>query len=393
MRNLTIILPGLLVAATGVGAGDLITGALAGNNLGPLIILPLIGAFLKYILTEGIARYQFATGKPLIHGWMKELGAPFKYVFYFYLFIWAYTVGGALLNATSSAAMLFVPLSKTALSFFFSGLAFCLVWSARFEIFEKLMAVLIGVMFIAVIGTSFFLIESPAALMNFSRFQFSSPWFLGLIGGVGGTLTIVCYGYWLIENQRSGEEGLRVSRLDLKVSYLLTGLFSCAMMVIGSRLPEVSKSGDVFIEQIASLFASQIGPFAAQFFKVGFFCGVFSSLLGVWQSVPYLFADIRLIDDHGQQDLKTSKPYRQFLAFISLASLTTIGLKFQSIQLLYAVTGALAIPLCALSLIFLFKKKEIVEPFRNKVFHKITLWSSFLFFIAYGINVVIKKFS
>ena len=78
MKILSIILPGLLVAATGVGAGDLITGAMAGHHLGLLLWIPLLGALLKYILTEGIARYQYATEETLVRGLMHHLGNGFK---------------------------------------------------------------------------------------------------------------------------------------------------------------------------------------------------------------------------------------------------------------------------------------------------------------------------
>ena len=47
--------PGLLVAATGVGAGDLATASIAGSKLGVTILWAvLLGAFLKFVLTEGL---------------------------------------------------------------------------------------------------------------------------------------------------------------------------------------------------------------------------------------------------------------------------------------------------------------------------------------------------
>jgi len=51
------IVLGLLVAATGVGAGDLITASLAGSNLGVVILWAAVaGAVFKWLLNEGIAR-------------------------------------------------------------------------------------------------------------------------------------------------------------------------------------------------------------------------------------------------------------------------------------------------------------------------------------------------
>jgi Mn2+/Fe2+ NRAMP family transporter len=59
----TMIGPGLLVAATGVGAGDLATASFAGSLLGNGILwAAVLGAFLKYVVNEGLARWQLATG-------------------------------------------------------------------------------------------------------------------------------------------------------------------------------------------------------------------------------------------------------------------------------------------------------------------------------------------
>ena len=56
---LLVIGPGLLVAATGVGAGDLATAAFTGNQLGVAILwVVVLGAFLKFVLNEGLARWQ-----------------------------------------------------------------------------------------------------------------------------------------------------------------------------------------------------------------------------------------------------------------------------------------------------------------------------------------------
>jgi Mn2+/Fe2+ NRAMP family transporter len=47
--------PGLLVAATGVGAGDLATASFAGSLLGNGILwAAVLGAFLKYVVNEAV---------------------------------------------------------------------------------------------------------------------------------------------------------------------------------------------------------------------------------------------------------------------------------------------------------------------------------------------------
>src|SRR5690606_1059821 len=70
-RWLAILAPGLLIAATGVGAGDLVPAGLAGNRLGLSIVWAVaLGALLKWALNEGLARWQLATGTTLLEAWI-----------------------------------------------------------------------------------------------------------------------------------------------------------------------------------------------------------------------------------------------------------------------------------------------------------------------------------
>ena len=58
-RPLAVVSPGLLVAATGVGAGDLATAAFTASRLGVAVLWAVVlGAFLKYVVNEGLARWR-----------------------------------------------------------------------------------------------------------------------------------------------------------------------------------------------------------------------------------------------------------------------------------------------------------------------------------------------
>ena len=95
-----LIGPGLLVAATGVGAGDLATASFTGSHLGVAVLWAVIvGGILKFVLTEGLARWQLVTGSSLLEGLAQKLGAAFGWLFLPYLFLWSFFVGAALISA------------------------------------------------------------------------------------------------------------------------------------------------------------------------------------------------------------------------------------------------------------------------------------------------------
>jgi Mn2+/Fe2+ NRAMP family transporter len=194
---------------------------------------------------------------------------------------------------------------------------------------------------------------------------------LGVLGGVGGTVTLLAYGYWIRETDRQGESGVRICRLDLGVAYLLTALFGMAMVMIGSRIA-VQGQGSQMAVQLADQLGLVLGPFGKWAFLWGFWGAVFSSLLGVWQSTPYLFADfvtLRRSARSGEPrpaDLSRTAAYRGYLIAISIVPLALLWGTVRQVQLAYAVMGALFMPLLALTLLILNTQNRLVgERFRS----------------------------
>src|SRR4029434_10042391 len=84
-----LIGPGLIVAATGIGAGDIVSATVGGANLGLAILWTVaLAAFLKGFLSEGVARWQLATGTTAIEGWALHLPWWVKTYFGIYLVFW-----------------------------------------------------------------------------------------------------------------------------------------------------------------------------------------------------------------------------------------------------------------------------------------------------------------
>lgn len=390
------LLPGLLVAATGVGSADLIIAGLAGHNLGLTILwVAITGAIFKYFLTEGIARYQYASGETLVRGWITKLHPIIKWIFMVYLIIWTYMVAGALINAGGAAFNALIPIKHGNIIYGIaqSLIAVALVVLGGYKIFSLVMSVLIFIMFITVIGTSFFFITSPIEyLMGFiplNIMDIANPWIIGLMGSVGGTVTILSYGYWIKEHNRSGAAEFKQSQFDLKISYALTALFSISMIVIGSKLAEIPGGKSAMIPMSAALIKNHLGIIGQYIFLFGFWGGVFSSLLGVWQSVPYLFTDIYSIHHRKHyDDLDKSKPYFWYLIFIGTIPLSALWIRFDTIQLVYAVMGAMFIPMSAISILILNNKFVKNPEFQNKKPQNIFLIIALIFFAFAGI----KKF-
>jgi Mn2+/Fe2+ NRAMP family transporter len=397
---LAVIAPGILVAATGVGAGDLLTASLAGSKVGIAILWSaVVGAFMKWTLNEGIARWQMATGTTLLEGWITRLGRWIQWIFIPYFLLWTFFVGGALITACGVAAASLLPLGDATTSkniwgvvHSFAGLA--LVWAGGFPVFEKIMSVFIALKFIAVIVTAALLVQNWGAVAQGLAVPAipagGLPWMLGVLGGVGGTVTLLSYGYWIREKDRKGEAGVRVCRWDLGVAYTLTALFGVAMIVVGSRV-RVEGQGIRLAGQLSEQLGLVLGPGGQWIFLLGFWGAVFSSLLGVWQSAPYLFADFLALRHASTAarvqtvDLKRTPAYRAYLVAIAVVPLVSLWLTVERIQLAYAVMGAMFMPLLAVTLLILNNQERWVGKLRSRWWINAVLIVTVLLFAWMGV--------
>ena len=403
LKVLSIIGPGMLVAATGVGAGDLAAATFSGSKLGVAILWTvLLGAFFKFVLNEGLTRWQLATGNTLLEGVVIHLGRPVRYGFLVYLLAWSFMVAASLMSACGVAAQAIFPLSedpvtgKIIYGVLLSLIGVVLVRIGGYSLFEKVMGVCIGLMFVTVVATAILLrpswsqIISGLLLPTIPQIDGEGlAWTVALMGGVGGTVTVLCYGYWIREEERFSADDLRVCRLDLGVAYGMTALFGLAMVTIGSTI-QIEGSGATLVIRLADQLVGQLGLIGKWAFLLGAFGAVFSSLLGVWQSVPYLFTDLWNMMGGGQPSPERSidtrsRSYRWYL--YAMATLPMIGLwvGFTNMQKYNAILGALFMPMLAITLLLLNGRARWVgEDYKNSPLTSTVLAAILLFFLMVG---------
>ncbi len=402
-KFLTIIVPGLLIAATGVGAGDLATAAFAGGHLGVAILWAVVlGGLFKFALTEGIARWQLVNGESFIDGLSKRLDQPFVWVFLIYLVLWSFFVGSALISANGVAMHSLLPVfdpevGKVVFGITLSVIGLLVVRIGNFALFEKVMSISIGIMFMVVITTAILLWPGTEAFLK-GLFIPSIPnldsnglaWTVALVGGVGGTLTIFSYGYWIHEKQRHSVEDIKTCRLDLAFGYSATVIFGMAMVIIGSTVP-VDGKGTGLLLNLANGLEQELGDSGRWLFLVGAFFAVFSSLLGVWQAVPYMFADVvRHLDRKNKNSqvlskqetlpkLSQAQSYKWFQLALAILPMLSLCVSFQEVQKLYAIVGTFFMPFLAMALLY-FNNQKGMQTNKSGVFINLLLWVTLVFF-------------
>ncbi|MEU5294117.1 Nramp family divalent metal transporter [Streptomyces umbrinus] len=432
--------PGIVVAATGVGAGDLVATLIAGSNFGyTLLWAAVIGCLVKISLAEAAGRWHLSTGRTLFDGWA-SLGRWTSWFFVVYVVIWGFVYGAAAMSSSGLPLQALFPdvmdLEWWAVLTGLVGLVF--VWFNKYEVFEKVMTVLVGVMFVVTVylairvtpnlGDAFagllpVLPDEKDSILNT----------LGLIGGVGGTITLAAYGYWVNAKGWTNTGWMKVMRLDNRVAYITTGIFVISMLFVGAELLHSSNvaiaSGDKGLIQLGDILEDEYGTATAKFFLIGFFATSFTSLIGVWHGVSLMFADFveRYRKDRADRATGEGKPpagkttsgegptssegsvsgegsapsegstsgeevasgarerswpFRAYLLWLTFPPIVLLfqGEPFRLI-ILYGVLGAAFLPFLALTLVWLLNSSRTPTEWRNGILSNSMLTIAGLIFV------------
>jgi Mn2+/Fe2+ NRAMP family transporter len=401
---LRVLGPGLAIAATGVGAGDMVAAAVAGSRFGMQVAwAALLGALLKYVLNEGLARWQLATGKTLLEGWVAHLGRWVSFVFLAYLVLWSFVVAGALISACGLAAHALVPaVGVEAWGVLHSLVGAAVVLTVGYAAFERLIKLFIGVMFVTLVGCAA-LVAPPAqsvarAITDAALPAGGTVFVMGIIGGVGGSVTLLSYGYWIRERGWEGQRRVRTVRADLAVAYAITGIFGLAVIVLATHLLHadgVEVAGSSGVVRMATMLEGVVGPFGRWTFLVGFWGAVSTSLLGVWQGVPYLFADFVGMLRGGaaaRVDVRSAE-YRAFVIWLALPPLLLLVFGRPVMLIVaYSVVGALFMPFLAATLLYLNSRRRLVgDALRSGIATNLLLWLCLALFSLLAIDELSER--
>jgi Mn2+/Fe2+ NRAMP family transporter len=389
----SLIGPGLLVAATGVGAGDLIAALVAGSLYGLNFVWAIVlGVAIKFSINEGVGRYHLASGQTILEGF-HSLGRWASGFFGGYTLIWGFVFGGAVSASCSLAATAIFPgIPFWAYVVAHPLLGAVLVLANQYETFENLMTVFIAVMFVTVVGSAILVLPRLSGILATGipgLPEGSIIYVLGLIGGAGGTITMASYGYWLAEKEWDSRRYVSVMRLDASSAYAITGVFSIALMIMSAALlfgTGGSISGQQGLVTLANNLGNELHPVLRTTFLIGFWSASFTSLLGVWHGVSYLFADFVDTVSSGATEperLRSTWAYKFYVLWLSVPPMLLYFFgRPVFLIIIYGLLGAVFMPFLAVVLIRLLNSEDVETTGRNHWLSNLMLGVSTLVFAS-----------
>jgi len=399
-----IVGPGLVVAATGIGAGDLVATLVAGSRFGyALLWAAVLGVIIKIFLVEGAGRYSLATGRTIFEGW-RSVGRWTTWYFGPYILIWGLVYGAAAMSSSAlPLAALFPGVDLKVFAIACGLVGAVVVWFGRYSAFERIIAVFVGLMFVTVVGAAIVTLPNVPALLTGLVPTIPEGGLvvaLSIAGGVGGTITLAAYGYWLREKGWVAPGWMKVMRIDNSVAYVMSGVFVLSMLVVGAELlysADIALAdGEGGLVQLADVLGERYGAFMTWFFLLGFFATSFSSILGVWNGVSLMFADflgnVRGLDVEDPRRRLGGSYYRGFILWLTIPP---IGLLFldQPIGLIiaYGVLGALFMPFLAITLLVLLNTDRTPRAWRNRPLSNTVMGLSALLFVVLGVQQLVTE--
>ncbi|MFR9806713.1 Nramp family divalent metal transporter [Pseudonocardia sp. RS010] len=408
--------PGLLAAATGVGAGDLVATMVAGARFGTVLLwAALLGTVLKLALGEGVGRWHLASGSTLLDGW-RRLGRWATGFFGVYIVVWGFVYGATAMSAVGLPLnALFGGLSVRYWAMIAGVVGLVLVWLQHYHAFERLMTGLVLVAFVSVLVIAGLTVPDVAGNLASGLIPRLPPgstvYVLGLIGGVGGTITMAAYGYWMFGKGWHGTRWLSMMRLDNAVGYVMTGIFVVAMLVVGAAmlLGRRLTESDTGLLTLGDALGDRYGAWARLLFLVGFFAVTATSLLGVWNGVSLMFTDwtrtIRL--PHGRAAeadggprahhyeagvAERSLPFRGYLLWLTLPPMALLFFdKPFGLTLVYGVLGSLFMPFLAVTLMLLLNSRRVGGNGRSGWLSNLFLGAASVLFVALLVTDLVNR--
>ncbi|MDQ4086059.1 MAG: Nramp family divalent metal transporter [Actinomycetota bacterium] len=402
--KLKLIGPGVAIAATGVGAGDMVTALVAGAEYEATFVWAIVvGVVIKLGLVEGMARWYMATGQTIIAGWHAISRWASGY-FVSYLFLVMFFYGAAITSASALAVDAMFPgvLSVTGWAIVHGIVGFAVLLVGRYGFFERLMEVFVGIMFLTVVTLGVFLAPQVGTQILAGLLptlpEGSTLYALGVIGGLSGTYSLAAYSYWVRARGWQHRSWIPMMRLDSGVGFIITGLFMVSMLIVGAAFlygTGTSISDEEGLVTVAGPMAEQYGQVVKWLFLVGFWSAATSSIFGGWNAAAYLFADYvrnarRAPDD--QIDAYVSEKSLYFRGFLVWCAFPPMLLLLFGepvlLVVIYAALGALLLPFMAATLLYLLNSGKIPSSYRNNIATNVLLVVALLVFAAIAVDEI-----
>jgi len=356
-RVLKSLGPGMIMAATAIGAGDMILSPVAGARYGfDLMWLVLFAHLFKYPAFEFAPRFAIANGHSLITGYYNVPG-PKGWALWIFLVtttLQGLTITTGLISVTASVA--FVSLGGIPYPAWIVALGLFIMLlhkTGKYHALDIICKVMLGIL--AVVTAVAFITSAPRASdlarMLVPSIPAGSVLLASSIFGLAptGINVSIWHSLWVLEHVKYWEKTaknkadmFRMSLIDFRVGYWFSAIIGMMFMALGAnelRPRGLTPDGVNVAVTLSRIYTELIGPWMYGFFMLAVFAAMFSSTYSVLDGFPRAFSNI----------LRTLAPDRAF--FKHPKNFTYWGFMIVIVTFATIVTTLLPNPVLLVSLV------------------------------------------
>ena len=404
--------PGMVLAASIVGSGELIATTTLGAQVGYAVLwIILLSCAIKPVVQGEFGRYTIATGHTALEGFNRVPG-PRAGVGWL-VWVWMLTVTltllqvGGMYGAVAQVLHLLVPSVPVNA---WVGVCFlitlALLLGGGYERIERFAIVKVGLFTVLTVCAAAILLRRPDAVTLAdlqSGLSFELP-AAGLataiavfgITGVGAT-ELVMYPYWCVEKgyarfvgERDGTAAwagrargwIRVMHLDITCSLVIYTMATVAFYLLGAgvlnRMGLVPAERDTIIV-LSNIYTQTLGAWALWLFYLGAVVTLYGTVFASTAAHARLFADaVRIAGWYPREDADSRRRWRnRFVVALSVVPVMFYWFLRSPVQMVVAggVAQALMLPLIGGAVIYL-RHTQLPDEIRPTIGTTVLLWIS-----------------
>jgi len=382
--------PGMILAASIVGSGELIATTTLGAQVGYAALWVILGSCLiKPVVQAELGRYTIASGETGLAGFDHIPGPRWKVSWV--IWAWAFMVVmslfqvGAMFGGLSQVMNQIVPwVPINAWVLVFLAITLALLLGGGYERIERLAMIKVGLFTMLTFLCALLLMRMPQYFswdQLLSGFEFRMPG-AGLatavavfgITGVGAT-EMFMYPYWCVEKGYARSAGRRdgspewrqralgwihVMHVDIFASMVIYTVATIAFYLLGAGVLHgmglVPAAKDM-IPVLSNIYIQTLGPWSLWLFYIGAIATLYGTIFAATAAHSRVYADMcRLMGFFRADDYKTRVRYRSGFVWFLTCFPALLFFIFQSpVKMVVAggVAQALMLPIIAVGALYL----------------------------------------
>jgi Mn2+/Fe2+ NRAMP family transporter len=332
--------PGIVVAATAIGASHIVMSPVAGAQFGfDLLWVVLFAHLLKYYAFEFAPRFAMARRESLLEGYARVPG-PTNWPLYLFL-LGTVLQGVAVLAGVISvaAAVAYSAVGIVGLpgwSVILATVIVVLLWIGKYEGLDFLNKIM---MLVLVIGAVVAFFAAPPPPEAFSHLVIpvipAGSIFLlaALLGWMPTGLDVaIWHSLWALEKEKTWEryatgepaelrqKMFQAALFDMRLGYTVSLVLGIVFLCLGAVLLQprgLVPQGPAVAETLSRIFTTILGQWMYPVFFTAAFFAMFSTAYNCMDGFPRAFAEtMRLLMPHKKEDRFSSRAYWGFMIAI-----------------------------------------------------------------------------